>query len=329
MAGPTENPDRERTEGRRPNRKRALLTGASSGIGIATAEKLADSGYDLALVARGEGLEVAADRVRRSGGTAHVFRTDVSDLAMLEETVQQALADLGGLDLAVFNAGVGIWGTFDETEREDFNRVLDVTFTAAVDATRLVLTALEESGGAIVYTGSVAGQMPIPMMAPYSAAKHALRGFAGALRGELRARKSPVRISMVNPGPIDTPFWKNAALPAGRGESTPPPFVTYDVAAVATEIVRVAESPRREVTVGGSVKAFRLAYLAGGALAEAAVGRLMLGLGKSDDSPREPRGLTGARGKGMTGGGRAGRPSLLAVSHHVRRQIRRKLATGA
>jgi short-subunit dehydrogenase len=303
--------------------KRALLTGASSGIGVAAARRLAEAGYDLALIARGDGLAVAEDEAAAAGAKVLTLRADVADHEQLARAVDEAATGLGGLDLAVLNAGVGTWGRFTELDRDDFNRVLDVTFRATVDATRLVLPHLERSNGRIVYTSSVAGQMPVPMMSPYCAAKHALRGFAGALRAELKASGSPVTIGLVSPGPVDTPFWQHAATPAGRPESSAPPLTAYDAETVAIEILRVAEGNQREVTVGGATALLRALYAIGGGVAERALGEVMVRVaGERDDSPRKPGALDTAAGDGLTGGGRFGRPGILALGHDFARRLR-------
>jgi short-subunit dehydrogenase len=308
-------------------RRKVLITGASSGIGLSAAERFAKAGYDVALVARGSGLETAAERVRSHGAEAFVFYADVSDLDALEAAVRGAHEKLGRLDVAVLNAAVGTFGTFKELSKEDFDRVVDVTFTATVNATRLVLPLLELSEGTIVFTGSVAGQMPVPLMTPYCAAKHALRGFVGALRAELRTEGSKVSISMVSPGPVDTPFWLNVGTPAGRTTTSAPKLAAYDVESVSAEILRMAEHPKREVTVGGAFKAGRAIYAAGGPLTEWAFGRVMRQ--QAETAPGEParrRSLAGPNEESQESGGRAGRPSLLGLAHGLTGRLRQNLA---
>jgi len=311
-------------------RKRVLITGASSGIGLSAAERFSRAGYDVAMIARGEGLKVAAARVREQGGRAYEIRADVGDHDALEEAIAAAAGMLGGLDVAVLNVGIGTFGTFEELTKEDFDRVMEVTFTATVDATRMVLPLLEEGPGTIVYTGSIAGQMPIPMMSSYTAAKHALRGFAGALRSELRTRGSSVNICIVSPGPVDTPFWPHVGTPANRAPSSAPPLAAYDTGSVSAEILRVAEHPRREVTVGGAYKLARAVYAAGGPVTEAAFGLVMRWkIGKADGEPYDRRSLARPSGEGMTGGGSFGRPSLLGAAHMIAGRLRQNFTQGS
>ncbi len=281
------------------------------------------------MIARGEGLAVAAARVRDRGAAAYEIHADVTDHDALAEAVAEADRLLGGLDVVVLNVGAGTFGTFSELSREDFDQVMRVTFTATVDATRLVLPLLEESGGSIVFTGSIAGQMPVPMMSSYCAAKHALRGFAGALRAELRTGGSKVSISMVSPGPVDTPFWPHVGTPAGRAPSSAPAIAAYDAGSVSAEILRVAEHPRREVTVGGAYKAARAAYAIGGVVTETAFGLIMRRkVGRKEGEPADRGSLARPSGEGMVGGGSIGRPSLLGAAHLLHGRLRQNLTHG-
>src|SRR5829696_5192042 len=196
--------------------RRVLLTGASSGIGRATAERLAREGCELVLVARDEqALGEVAAVVEEHGGRAHVLAADLGDAAAASGVADTAAELLGGLDLLILDAGVASFGSFEDTPREDFERTLRVTFHAQADTLRTALPHLERSGGVVVAVGSTVSRMPVPMLAAYSASKRALRGLLGAVRMELRERGSKVRIAMVSPGPVDTPFWGRMTSPAG------------------------------------------------------------------------------------------------------------------
>jgi short-subunit dehydrogenase len=291
--------------------KRVLIVGASSGIGAAAAERFARRGADLALVARGEGLELAAARVRKQDVAAYELHADVTDRDALARTVAAAEQALGGIDVAVLNVGVSAWGAFEELSAREFDRVVDVTFGATVDAIRLLLPILERSDGVLVLTGSVAGRIPLPMMSAYVAAKHALHGFAGSLRMELRARRSKVRVAVVAPGPVDSPFWMHAATPPGRSAVAPALLAPYSSATVAAAIVAAAERPRRETTVGGAMVVARAVHaLAGGAL-ETAMAIAIRYFGGEDDSDADAATLERPTSDGEVGSGLHGRPSLL------------------
>jgi short-subunit dehydrogenase len=293
------------------NGKRVLLFGASSGIGLAAAERFARHGADLALVARGEGLADARETAAKHGVAAHELHADVTDRAELAGVVAQAESLLGSIDVAVLGVGAAVWGPFEEVSADDFDRVIDVTFHSAVDATRLLLPLLERSGGVLVLVGSVAGRIPLPMMSSYVAAKHAMHGFAGSLRMELRARGSEVRVAVVAPGPVDTPFWEHAGSAPGHA-ALPPALAPYSAEEVAQTIVDVAERPRREVTIGGMMLVAKAAY---GLAANVSETAMAIGIRRfwrnEPGSGREPETLVRGTGSGDTDSGLHGRPSLV------------------
>lgn len=230
--------------------QRVLITGASSGIGMATAMEFAKRGARVALVARSrEGLEKAAAAVMVKGGDPLVVAADVTDHPALESALARAAAAFGGLDVVVVNAGAAAYGRFSHTSEADFDATLDLTLRAAIDTVRLALPHLEASGGSLVVVGSVADTLPLPLMSAYTAAKHGLRGFVDALNVELRSERSRVSISLVSPGPVDTPFWDNVAAQEGR---LPPRIpVAYQPEEVAKAIVRCADGRWAGLTVGG------------------------------------------------------------------------------
>jgi short-subunit dehydrogenase len=304
--------------------KRVLLVGASSGIGAAAAQRFAQRGAELALVARGEGLGLAAAWVRDHGAVAHELHADVADRDAFAHTVVAAEEALGGIDVAVLNVGVSAWGAFEEISAKEFDRVVDVTFGATVDAIRLLLPVLERSEGVLVLTGSVAGRVPLPMMSAYTAAKHALHGFAGSLRMELRARGSKVRVAIVAPGPVDSPFWKHAGAPAGRSPVAPALLAPYSSATVAAAIVEAAERPRRETTVGGAMVVLRAAHGLAGGVVEAAMAIAVRHVGGQDDSSADMATLERPTSDGEVGSGLHGRPSALGVLRRAPGELMRR-----
>jgi NAD(P)-dependent dehydrogenase (short-subunit alcohol dehydrogenase family) len=175
--------------------KAALVTGASSGIGAATAELLAGEGANVALLARGDGVGVVAERVRAAGGEAVELRADVTDREALTAAVGEADARLGGLDVVVVGAAAGAFGRFDEIPPSDCDRCVEVTLLGAINTIRAVLPQLERSHGRLVVVGSAVDAIPIVLLSPYVAAKQGLDGFLGSLRSELRASGSSVTVS--------------------------------------------------------------------------------------------------------------------------------------
>jgi NAD(P)-dependent dehydrogenase (short-subunit alcohol dehydrogenase family) len=239
--------------------KRVLITGASSGVGLAAARAFADAGCDLALVARHPGgLEVAAQVVRARGRRAVVLPCDVTDQAAVDDAVARAERELGGLDVVVANQAAPVFGPFTAVPKRDFDRCVEVTFLGTANLARAALPALERSRGVFVATGSLMTRVPLPTFSAYAASKHALRGFLNSLRVELRAQGSAVRIAILNPGSIDTPFWRHATSVTGRQPRLPPEGYTPYV--IAKGLVELARAPRAEVTIGAEGKAIELLW---------------------------------------------------------------------
>ena len=276
---------------------RVLITGASSGIGAETARRLAERGDDVALVARArEGLDKVANAIRDQGGFAVVETADVTDREQIEQAVDRAAAQLGGLDAVIVNAGAAAYGLFLDTSPEDFERTLAVTFTGAVNTVRAALPHLEATGGTLGATGSVAAKYPQPLLATYSASKHALRGFIESLRLELRATGSRVRVGLVHPGPVDTPFWVNVT-PATVMPPEFPPQAVYSPEQIAKALVQAVDKPRPEHVVGLAMRAIGLVPRPIRDLAMTRIARAALN-NPGDDEPG--RAIHEPAGKGQT-----------------------------
>ena len=294
--------------------QRALVTGASSGIGAATAQLLAREGADVALLARGEtGLLRVAARVQEEGRQALVLRADVADRGALEASIAEAIRQLGGLDVVVVAAAVGAFGRFDEIPPEDFDRCVRVSLGGAVDTIRAVLPELERTAGRLVVVGSAVDAIELPLLSPYVAAKHGLHGFLNSLRADLRSVGSAVVVSEVRPGAVDTPFWLHLTHRAGLVPPAIPPLTTYTAESVARAVVACAIAPRRAVTVGGSTLLLSFAERHARPLMERALalaGRLARARAHTDPAPH---GLWEPSGEGKLGGSLHGRPSMLAA----------------
>ena len=228
----------------------ALITGASAGIGRATAREFARRGCSIALLARGkEGLEAAAREVEELGGRALVIPTDVADSAAVEKASDQAVKKFGRIDIWVNNAFAGIFSRFMDMSLEEFRRVVDVTFMGQVNGTRAALKHMRpQDSGSIVLVGSALAYRGIPLQSAYCAAKHATQGFLDSLRVELLAERSKVRLTMVQLPGVNTPQfdWVRAHT---RGRPKPVGAV-YQPEVAARAIWKAAHSSRKEWIVG-------------------------------------------------------------------------------
>jgi len=297
--------------------KRVIITGASSGIGLSATRAFAQEGADVALLARSEGgLERAAAQAREHGATAHVIPVDLTDRDAAERAVAEAIERLDGVDVLVTNAAASAYGSFKDLPADDFDRSVQATFHSAVYVIRAALDELESSGGVVVANVSTAARTGIPDQSPYSAAKHALRGFLSALRVELRADRSPVRVAMVHPSPIDTPFWRHAT--SAIGVQPKPLRSTYAPDVVAAALLEAAVNPRPEVTVGSSGLVMNLLSALARPLSDAALATYGIIAQRSDDAAPSPGSVHAASGTGEETGGYGGRGSVTTALRLLR-----------
>ncbi|MDA0181934.1 SDR family NAD(P)-dependent oxidoreductase [Solirubrobacter phytolaccae] len=233
--------------------KRILITGASSGVGLATVERMADEGAAMVLIARGaQALEEAAALARERGAVAHAIPTDVTDRAAVNDAVARADELLGGIDVLVSNAGAVAFGHFLEVEPDDFDRTVAVSFTGAANVIRATLPIMRDRGGTIVVVSSMMAQLPLPAFSAYTAAKHALRGLINTLIVEEREQRTGVRFAMVSPGPLDTPIYGRAT--SATGHQPAKLFDAYHPDEIAKAVVKAIGRPRHEHVVGGESK---------------------------------------------------------------------------
>jgi NAD(P)-dependent dehydrogenase (short-subunit alcohol dehydrogenase family)/uncharacterized protein YndB with AHSA1/START domain len=296
---------------RDPEGQRVLVTGASSGIGLATAMLLADQGARLVLLARDKGGLAAAKRwIESSAAEAevHTVAADVRDREALDAAVKRAVELLGGLDVLITAAAGATWGPFVETEPADFDATIDTVLGGTANAIRAALPDLDAAGGAVVSLGSTAGHMPVPGLAAYAAAKHGLVGLLDSLRIELREAGSPTTISLVSPGPVDTPLWDH--LQSQTGLLPPVPPDRYSAEAIAAAVVAVVRRPREEITVGGSAALqVDLYSLLRGPMSKAL--GIWVRIGQAgEDKVAEAGSLHAPQGTGEISGGHGGRGSL-------------------
>jgi short-subunit dehydrogenase len=227
-----------------------VVTGASSGIGLTTAQMAAERGATVVLSARsGSELDDAAGKIRSAGGRATAVTADVTDPDQVDELARRAVEAHGRIDTWVNNAGLGMYGRLLDQPMRDKRQLFEVNFWGLVYGCRAALRTMRQSGGVIVNVGSEVSDRAAPMLGMYSAAKQAVRGYTDALRMELEHDRIPVWVTLVKPGPIDTPFPQHAANYMDREPKHAPPV--YPPEEVARAILTCAEKPVREVTVGG------------------------------------------------------------------------------
>lgn len=227
------------------------VTGASAGVGRATANAFAARGMDVALLARGaEGLMGAAKEVEAFGVRALTLPTDVSDAEQVERAADRIEEELGPLEIWVNDAMVTVMSPVAEMTAEEFRRVTEVTYLGAVHGTLSALRRMRaRDRGVIVQVGSALSYRAIPLQSAYCASKHAMRGFTDSLRCELMHEGSGVRVTMVQMPALNTPQFEWSRLRFSRQPQPVPPIYQPEVAARA--IVFAAGAGRREVWVGG------------------------------------------------------------------------------
>ena len=245
----------------RGNVSRVVITGASSGIGAATAIAFAGTRARLVLAARGKpGLEDVARRCRDAGGTADVRSIDVTDAAAVAALAEDASALLGGIDLWFSCVGVGAVGKYQDVPIADHVRVIEANLLSHMHEAHAVLPIfLAQDRGIWVNMISLGGLVAAPYAAAYAASKFGLRGFSQALRGEL-SKKPNIHICDVYPTFVDTPAIGHAANYTGARLSLPPGALAPEK--VADAVVRLARRPRNATFLGTPGIALKLMQFA-------------------------------------------------------------------
>jgi NAD(P)-dependent dehydrogenase (short-subunit alcohol dehydrogenase family) len=307
----------------------AVIVGASSGIGRATALALARKGAaGVALAARrAEALEELAAECGQQGAQTLVVALDVTDASAVEDLARRAVERFGRIDVWVNAAAVTLFAPFEETPLEDFRRVLDVNAMGYVHGARAALPRLRGQGrGVLINVSSVVSGVPQPYAHAYVMSKAAVRALSGSLRQELwLAGQRGVKVCTVLPATIDTPLFQHAANYTGRKVVPMPPV--YPPERVARAIVDLVRVPRRELVVGPAGRGM----LAQMTLAPGLTERVMaVWVDRTHLSPREPAPATPgnlylpAPGTASVDGGWGGRRRTA-----VRRAVTAAAALGA
>jgi len=233
-----------------------VITGATSGIGLTTARMAAAQGVRLVLAARNEpALAALVEEIRAAGGQAVQVAADVGDAAQVEAIAARAQAVFGGFDTWVNDAAVSMYGRIEDAPIEDQRRLFDTNYWGVVHGSLTAAKHLRgrEGGGVLINVGSVLSDQAIPVQGIYSASKHAVKGFTNALRMELMRDAPSICVTLIKPSAIDTPYKAHARNYTDHPAANPPPV--YDPVLVAEAILYAAETPVREITVGGCGRA--------------------------------------------------------------------------
>ena len=256
-----------------------VITGASSGIGRATALAFAARGAKVVCAARGvPALGTLVEQISAGGGTAIAVPTDVTDAAAVRLLAEAAEQRFGRIDTWVNNAAVGVWGRVEDITAAEFDRVMRVNFLGLVHGAQAALPALRRAGGGVLIgVASLEAARAIPLHGPYTASKFAVRAFHDSLRIELAQEGTPITVTTLLPASVDTPFFDHVRNRLGFKAQPPPPVYAPEL--VADTIVYAAGHARREIPVGGAAGGLMLAQRLSPSLADAVLSLRSVGVG--------------------------------------------------
>jgi short-subunit dehydrogenase len=296
------------------NQQVMVITGASSGIGLAIAESAAKQGAKLVLAARSE--QTLADIVEfltADGAEAISVVADVSQRADIEALAEACIAKFGRVDTWVNDAGVSIYGRLDEVSDEDSRRLFDINFWGVVNGSLVALPLLKAQGGALINVGSEVSDAVVPLQGMYSASKHAVKGFTDALRVEIeQVDKAPVSITLIQPTAVDTPYPEHARNYMDREPKLPDPMI--DPEKVADVVLKAATHHLRDVKVGGGAVINTAVSKVAPSLADRLSAK-QVSRQQRDEAPRQPEGTldrpgeSGRKRGAATPAGRGAPPS--------------------
>jgi short-subunit dehydrogenase len=302
-----------------------VITGASSGIGLATARAAARKGTRLVLASRSEDdLRQLVDEIRRDGGQAVHVTADVGSEQDLRRISETAHREFNGFDTWVNNAGVSIYGPVLEIPIEDMRRLFDTNFWGVVYGSRVACEHLRHRGGALINIGSEVSDKAAPLQGIYSASKHAVKGWTDALRMELEYEGAPVSVTLIKPGAIDTPYPEHARNYMEDQPKHAPPV--YAPESVADAILHAATTPVRDLFVGSGAKLFSVMSELAPRLSDRAAERMMIP-GTHSGQPRHGHEALYEAGGGLRVRGEY--PGMVRKSMYTRATIHPVVTTAA
>jgi NAD(P)-dependent dehydrogenase (short-subunit alcohol dehydrogenase family) len=233
-------------------RETVVITGATSGVGRAVAQRFAREGARIALLARERsGLAATAKELERLGGVALPLPTDVADSDAVDAAAAATEEALGEIDIWVNNAMTTVFAYFEDVDPEEFRRATEVTYLGSVWGTRAALKLmLPRNRGTIIQVGSALAYRGIPLQSAYCGSKHATKGFFESIRTELLAKGSNVHLTMVQLPGLNTPQFDHCRTKMPKQPMPVPPIYQPEIAADA--VYFAAHARRRQVYVGGS-----------------------------------------------------------------------------
>jgi short-subunit dehydrogenase len=287
----------------KPAREQVIvITGASSGIGLATARLAALRGARLVLTARNEATLESIANDLRSRTEVEVVRADVGVEAEVNAVAEAARRRFGGFDTWVNNAGVSIYGEVTEVSVEDQRRLFETNFWGVVHGSRAALSVLRDRGGAIINIGSILSDRAIPLQGAYCASKHAVKGWTDTLRMELEHAEVPVSVTLIKPSAITTPYVEGAKNLMDEEPALPPPLYAPEL--VAEAILYAAENQTRDFVVGGGGYMIALMGNLMPRLTDRVMERTMWSIQKSgEDKEQRANNLYRPTSKGLARGG--------------------------
>lgn len=266
-----------------------VITGASSGIGLATALTAAHAGAKVVLAARsGITLASVVNQITASGGEAIYVVADVAERAQVQKIAEAAIARWERIDTWVNDAGVSVYGRLDEVSEADSRRLFDTNFWGVVNGSLVALPYLRKHGGALINVGSEVSDAIVPLQGMYSSSKHAVKGFTDALRVEIcEIDEAPISITLVQPTAVNTPYPQHARNYMSKEPKLPTPQI--DPQRVADAILEAACKPRRDVKVGAGAVINTFIAKVAPSLADALSAK-QVDRQHYDEPPRNPQG---------------------------------------
>jgi short-subunit dehydrogenase len=227
-----------------------VITGGSSGIGLATALMAAKRGAQVVVVSRSEdALARVCAAIQRDGGRADYVVADVGVRDEVRNVVETVVDRHGGFDTWVNNAGAAAYAKLEEISDDDHERMFQTNYWGVVYGSTEALKHLRRHGDALINMGSISSDMPAPILGGYTATKHAVKGFTDSLRLELLHDDAPVSVTLIQPSGMHTPFRQHAKNYMDRASKVPPPVYAPEL--VAQAVLHAAGHPIRSVIVGG------------------------------------------------------------------------------